>query len=427
MYMSPEQARAQQDIDGRADVWSLGVVLYEMLTGERPFSGETAEVVFKITHGEIPRASRRLRRLDPALDDLVAGCLTRDRSQRTESADAVARQLEAHTSPAARKPLPSLMDIGLGDLVPSAMDPGSGNAAFSPGTGPTPLGAASSPGLSSLERERSSSRHPAVSRSGSRPLSGSGSQSGGLVDQDAATQPLSPGHLAPSGRQGVPEQSSSGGLVQSDDEAMYGPRGTMRIDPGAVQAAIDAHRANRPRAGQGTMPMLQMPPLAAPPTIGATMPLPPPNAALVTSPVASAGTTDRKRTVLWVALAAILMAVVLAVVAWFVLRPGQRDGGAPPVAMTEAPPALPAPTRAPSASATSAEMPAPVTTGVPTVTATSSVAAPAPPATSSTAASKVPSAPPIAHPGPTTNTGARPSASSTSTSKCKSKFGVGCK
>jgi formylglycine-generating enzyme required for sulfatase activity len=71
-YMSPEQIITPDQIDGRSDVYSLGVVLYELLTGERPFRGATHLVLQQVTHDE-PRPPRKLNDRIPR--DLETICL----------------------------------------------------------------------------------------------------------------------------------------------------------------------------------------------------------------------------------------------------------------------------------------------------------------------------------------------------------------
>ena len=94
-YMSPEQA-AGDPVDYRTDIWSLGVVIYEMLTGELPFKGDTRQA---LTHGILHREPERLtraRRDAPlGLERVLSGMIQKDRLSRPENMKAVIEELEA--------------------------------------------------------------------------------------------------------------------------------------------------------------------------------------------------------------------------------------------------------------------------------------------------------------------------------------------
>jgi serine/threonine protein kinase len=97
-YMSPEQARGEV-LDARTDLWSLGVVLYEMASGSRPFEGSTAAVVFEAILNKAPVPVRERNREVPAeLARIIGKLLEKDREVRYQSAAALRADLEADRS-----------------------------------------------------------------------------------------------------------------------------------------------------------------------------------------------------------------------------------------------------------------------------------------------------------------------------------------
>src|ERR1700730_5700553 len=84
-YMSPEQARGLP-VDARTDIWSLGVVMYELIAGRIPFEGETStDVIVAITQKEPPPIARFAPHVPPELDWIVTKALRKDRDERYQT------------------------------------------------------------------------------------------------------------------------------------------------------------------------------------------------------------------------------------------------------------------------------------------------------------------------------------------------------
>lgn len=98
-FMSPEQLKAARDVDPRTDIWSLGVVLHCLLTGELPFAGESATELAARIASEPPRPVAEVRPdVPPELAAVVERCLRKDREERYASVAELAHALAPFVS-----------------------------------------------------------------------------------------------------------------------------------------------------------------------------------------------------------------------------------------------------------------------------------------------------------------------------------------
>ena len=94
LYMSPEQVRASKAIDGRTDIWSLGVVMYELLTGVSPFLADDVPAVYaNVLELHPPAPSELTGRKDSDLDAIILRCMAKDVESRFASAGDLAAAL----------------------------------------------------------------------------------------------------------------------------------------------------------------------------------------------------------------------------------------------------------------------------------------------------------------------------------------------
>jgi WD40 repeat protein/tRNA A-37 threonylcarbamoyl transferase component Bud32 len=94
-YMAPEQARADKRLTAATDVYSLGAVLYELLTGQPPFQSTNAlDTLAQVVNKEPTRPSSIVRQLDRDLETITLKCLSKDKTHRYATAEALAEDLE---------------------------------------------------------------------------------------------------------------------------------------------------------------------------------------------------------------------------------------------------------------------------------------------------------------------------------------------
>jgi serine/threonine-protein kinase len=126
-YMSPEQVRASKDVDARSDIWAVGVILYELLTGRRPFVSDenaTGELFAKVLYID-PVKPREIEPGIPAeLEAVIMKCLARDRADRYGDAGALAEALQPFIAPSSARHIDAVKQAlaARSSIVPPEMD-----------------------------------------------------------------------------------------------------------------------------------------------------------------------------------------------------------------------------------------------------------------------------------------------------------------
>ena len=122
-YMSPEQCRSATQIDHRSDIYSLGCILFELVTGRTPFEGSLRELVDRHQRAPIPRASSFSLEVTPALDDLIMMMLQKDPALRPQSMAAVQRMLKSVDNDSALPAAAQTVALGSGPRLAVTVPP----------------------------------------------------------------------------------------------------------------------------------------------------------------------------------------------------------------------------------------------------------------------------------------------------------------
>ncbi len=238
-YMAPEQVRLTRDADARSDVWSLGIMMYELLSGTHPFDGESPGAIYvAIATHDPPPLEKIVRDIPRSVSRIVARCMRRDPAERYTSTRLLLRdlqlaQLDDEIAPiSSPPPVPDLALPGVAAAPPRSPVPRA-----------SPMPPAPPPGLEvpSLGLPPS---HPSVRMAAVAPASGHHRSSGGVPDLGPVRH--SSGQIpAAVSVSSAPARISTHGPASPVPPPPSGGRRDMEIE---LEAAPESLRQIQPRA-----------------------------------------------------------------------------------------------------------------------------------------------------------------------------------
>ena len=265
-YMSLEQLRSSRLVDTRSDIWSLGVILYELISGRRPFHGEgVADLALRIAMEPIPKlpedlassglSAGKLARMHAALDGVIGRCLARDPAQRYQSvaelalalapfADEPEKRIASSLGRSARWSAPSI------EIVDPDAPPGDSQAATTLQSSGVIEGVVKGSGAGRRPRGRASRLALAAAVAGIGALGGLALRSGVGMAEDAPPSPAASTVAAPAAptvaapaapKAAPPPEPASGPGEPALDAAAASPTIGLRfaIEPAGAAIELD--------------------------------------------------------------------------------------------------------------------------------------------------------------------------------------------
>lgn len=272
LYMSPEQVQSARDVDLRTDLWSLGAVLFELLTGKPPFSGDTfGEVAVRISTQPPPPLPSLRPDLPRALDAVVSRCLTRERRQRYASMAELAQALLPFAADESRALVTRIQRIPRASGAAAPVDAPHGSTQPSHAPVETTVGVAEQPAPPAARAPNASHVKRAlfggalVALVALAALAAAALRDDAPVEARAATEPIPTAEPAPRPTSAAPPNNSTAAEPVAEPLQPADPAASASAAPAQASSASPAKPRPTPTAVRPSPAAASSAPVAKPP------------------------------------------------------------------------------------------------------------------------------------------------------------------